>query len=526
MRKLLAALSAASAVALIVVGLAAATGPAASKASSRASRTGAAHAAAKGTVTIAIGADPGKLDPEQTAGATAQQVAEFSYDTLVHQLPGGKIESGLATKWKVLSLTKVRFTLHSGVTCSDGTKLTASTVKKNFDYVANKANASPLMNLYVPQGSTTVANNKKRTVTVTFPTANPFPVQGLGAVHMVCSKGLANRGTLLNGADGSGPYKLVSVSPGSKYTFALRKGYAWGPNGSTSKGMPAKVVLDVITNETTAANELLTGGVNIATVTGSDRTRLEQAKLFKRVVAAQPGDIWFNEKKGHATSNVSVRKGVIKALQVKQLGKVLTSGDGVPMKQLTLPSFTPCGGNSVAGNVPAHSLAGAQKALSGHPSLTVLYPSDGGPSFAAAAALIQSQLAAAGDNNVKLDGTTTPNLLGTLFGGGNWDVAIVPLGLSVPSQFVPFLSGPAPAGGGDNFASIHNVAYGNQAAQAAKASGAKSCTHWLAAEKAIFQHGDLLPTYWSTLPTFAKGAKFSLGDQGVAPASLRLTKKK
>ena len=221
------------------------------------------------------------------------------------------------------------------------------------------------MNLYVPQDSKTAANNKKRTVTVTFPSANPFPVQGLGAVHMVCAKGLANRNSLLNGADGSGPYKLVNVSPGSKYTFALRKGYKWGPNGSTSKGMPAKVVLQVVTNETTAANELLTGEVNIATVVGPDRTRLVQAKLFKRVVAAQPGEIWFNEKKGHPTSNVTVRKGIIKALQTGQLGKVFTSGDGVAMKQLTLPSFTPCSGNSVTGNVPKHNVAAAQKALSG-----------------------------------------------------------------------------------------------------------------------------------------------------------------
>src|SRR4029077_2783503 len=242
--------------------------------------------------------------------------------------------------------------------------------------------------------------------------------------------GLANRGMLLNGADGSGPYKLVSVSPGSKYTFALRKGYKWGPNGSTGKAMPAKVVLDVVTNERTAANELLTGGVNIATVAGPDRTRLQQAKLFKRVVDAQPGDIWFNEKKGHPTSNVSVRKGIIKALQVKQLGKVFTSGDGVQMKQLTLPSFTPCAGNSVAGNVPKHDLASAKKALSGHPTLTILYANDGGPGSAAAAALLQNQLAAAGDSNVTLNGTSTPNLLGTLFGGGNWDIAIVPLGVS------------------------------------------------------------------------------------------------
>ena len=180
-------------------------------------------------------------------------------------------------------------------------------------------------------------------------------------------------------------------------------------------------------------------------------------------------------------------------MQVGQVGKVFTSGDGVPMKQLTLKSFTPVGGDSVTGNVPKHNVSSAQKALSGHPGLSILYANDGGPGSAAAAALMQSQLSAAGDNNVTLDGTTTPNLLGTLFGGGNWDVAIVPLGVSAPSQLVPFLSGATPAGGGVNFAAIHNVAYGNQVAQAQNASGATSCTHWLAAEKAIFRHGDLAP---------------------------------
>ena len=290
--------------------------------------------------------------------------------------------------------------------------------------------------------------------------------------------------------------------------------------------MPAKVVLTVVTNETTAANELLTGEVNIATVTGPDRTRLENAKLFKRVVAAEPGEIWFNEKKGHPTSNVTVRKGIVQALQLSQVGKVFTSGDGVPMKQLTLPSFTPCAGNSVKGNVPKHSVAAAQKALSGHPSLKLLYENDGGPGSPAAAALMQQELSAAGDNSVTLDGTTGPNLLGTLFGSGDWDVAIVPLGVSAPSQLVGFLSGPTPANNGTNFAAINNVAYSNAVASAATASGATSCKDWIGGEKAIFRHADLVPTMWSTLPTFAKGAKFCLGDQGIAPATLRVTKKK
>lgn len=517
MRKLLAALLAASAVALFVVGLAAATGPASSRVP--------AHAAAKGTVSIALIGDPGKLDPQQTAGALAQQVAEFSYDTLVHQLPGGKFVSGLATKWKVLSQTKVRFTLHSGVTCSDGSKLTAGVVKKNLDYVANAKNSSPLLNLYVPQDTKTAANNRKRTVTVTFPSANPFPLQGLSSVHMICSKGLANRHSLLNGADGSGPYKLVKVSPGSTYTLKLRKGYTWGPNGATSKGRPAKVVLKVITNETTAANLLLTGGLNIATVTGPDRSRLQKAKLFKRVVVAEPGEIWFNENKGHPTASAAVRKGIVQALQLGQVGKVFTSGNGVPMKQLTLQTFTPCSGNSVKGNVPKHNLAAARTALSGHPSLKLLYANDGGPGSPAAMTLAQQQLDAAGAS-ATLDGVGTPTLLGTLFGSGDWDVALVPLGVSAPTQLVPFLSGPTPSNQGNNFAGITNANYASQVASALKTTGATSCGHWLSAEKAIFKHADLAPTMSNTLPTFGKGVQFGIGGFGVSPTTLRLSKKK
>jgi peptide/nickel transport system substrate-binding protein len=140
-------------------------------------------------------------------------------------------------------------------------------------------------------------------------------------------------------------------------------------------------------------------------------------------------------------------------------------------------------------------------------------------------ALAQQQLDSAGAN-ATLKGVTTPTLLGTLFGGGDWDLALVPLGVSAPTQLVPFLSGPTPAGKGNNFAHISNAKYESQVDQALKTTGATSCAHWLSAEKAIFQQADLAPTSSNTLPTFGKSVTFTLGDQGVAPTSLRLPKKK
>ena len=87
------------------------------------------------------------------------------------------------------------------------------------------------------------------------------------------------------------------------------------------------------------------------------------------------------------------------------------------------------------GQRPGAQLTAARRALSSHPSLKLLYPTDGGAGFAPAMTLAQAQLSAAGAS-ATLNGTTTPNLQATLFGSGNWDVALVPLGVSAPTQLV------------------------------------------------------------------------------------------
>ena len=87
--------------------------------------------------------------------------------------------------------------------------------------------------------------------------------------------GLPHRFLAANSIDpawtGSGPYTLVSAVPGDHYTFQVRKNYAWGPGGSTTatNGLPAKVTMKVVTNETTRpqaalAEEIRSLGVDLA----------------------------------------------------------------------------------------------------------------------------------------------------------------------------------------------------------------------------------------------------------------------
>src|SRR5262249_24099490 len=357
--------------------------------------------------------------------------------------------SSLAQSWKVVSPKRVEFTLKPNITCADGTKMTASVVKQNLDFVGNPANKSPLLGLFVPVGATVTANNGARTVAVTTTTPQPFMVQGLALVQMICSKGLADRGMLAHGTDGTGPYSLTDAVPGDHYTFQVRKGYTWGPDGATTAvdGMPAKVTLKVITNERTAANLLLSGGLNVAGVSGADRARLDKsANLFKVVSPAQPNELFFNENPGHPAANPAVRKALVQALNLNQIGTVATSGKGLKMTQLSLQNFTPCAGDSVTGNVPSNNPSAAKSARASAGTLKLLYSPDAGPSYPPTAELVQQQLAAAGAK-VTLDPQSTASLQGTIFGTGDWDVVIIAIGVANPAQFTSLLSGPTPPHG-------------------------------------------------------------------------------
>jgi peptide/nickel transport system substrate-binding protein len=482
------------------------------------------HAAGpSGSATAVVPTDPGNLDPQLTIVGAARYVGTYAYDTLVN-LPGpGKIVSGLAQSWKVVSPKKVEFTLFKGITCSDGTQMTASVVKQNLDFVGNPANKSPLLGLFMPIGATVTANSGARTVTVTTSTPQPFMIQGLALVQLVCSKGLADRTILDHGTDGTGPYKLTGAVPGDHYTFSVRTGYKWGPNGATTavSGLPAKVTLKVVTNETTAANLLLTGGVNLATIGGPDRTRLNKAHLFSTVTAAQPNELFFNENPGHPGANPAVRKALVQALNLGQLGTVATSARGLRMTQLSLQNFTPCAGNSVAGSVPAYNPSAARSALSGT-SVKLLYATDAGPSYPPTAELAQAQLSSAGAK-VTLEPQSTAVLQGTIFCSGDWDVLIIGIGVANPSQISGLISGPTPPHG-TNFAGITNPDYKLAVTRATRRVGAGGCKYWLDGERALFKAADIAPLQVTTAAVYGKSLKFALGLQGPLPTSLRLTK--
>jgi peptide/nickel transport system substrate-binding protein len=477
------------------------------------------------TFTMALGGDPGNLDPQSSAGSDLFTVTQLAYDTLVSVDPdSGAIRSQLATSWKASGKT-VTLTLGKGITCFDGSDFTASDVAANVAYVANPKNKSPFLGTYLPAGAKAKGDDASGTVTITLAQPAPFVLNGLASLPMVCKAGMADRASLAKKTDGTGPFELTEAAPGDHYTYQVRKGYTWGPNGATTavKGMPATVVMKVVSNASTRANLLVSGGLNAGAVIGPDATRLEKAGLFSTDTPALLGEQWYNHGKGHATSSPAVRMGLTQALDLGQLESVLTAGKGTPATTLAAIQPVACPGNSVQGNVPDQDVTAAKSALAGAGPLTFLYDSSGGSAVAAAAELAVQQWKAAGVT-VKAKGEDPTALQNAIFGTGDWDIAWIPLNVNSPDQLVPFLSGPGLADGGTNFSGIDNSTYTAAVQKASAMAGTAGCPTWLDGESALFKAADIVAFANNVVKTFGNGAQFETPGQ-LVPTSIRMVAK-
>lgn len=477
-----------------------------------------------GTFTLALKGDPGKLDPQSSAGTQLFTVNQFGYDNLLSVDPEtGEIGSHLATEWESDD-TSVTLTLADGVTCSDGTPFTAQMVADNVAYVGDPKNKSPYLGVYLPAGAKAKADDDAGTVTIDLAQPAPFVLNGLANLPMVCAAGMEDRDALADQTFGTGPYVLTEAAAGDHYTYELREGYTWGPAGATTDelGMPATVVVTIVENESTAANLLVSGDVNATQVIGPDVKRLEAQDMFASSTPALQGEQWYNHDAGHETSDAEVRLALTQALDLEELASVSTAGTGTPATTLAVIEPVACPGDSVSESLPAQDVDAARSVLEGK-KFTFLYSSAAGSAVAAGAQLAVQQWEEAGAV-VTAKGVDETALQGAIFGTGDWDISWVPLNVSSPDQLVPFLSGPGLADGGNNFSGIDNQEYADAVAAASKQSGADGCDDWLEAESALVAAADIVPFANNQVQTFGNGAEFETPGQ-LVPTSIRMLAK-
>jgi peptide/nickel transport system substrate-binding protein len=490
-----------------------------------------------GTFTMALPYDVGTMDIYHSA--TTFGVNNLAYDSLVTLMPDGKIKSGLAQKWEA-DAHQATFTLRPGITCSDGTSLTASQVAADLNYLGDPKNQSPSYGTYVPTVPFAASGDDATGVVKVVMNKQPFGLllNSVGLAPIVCANGLKNPKMLAATSDGTGPYVLTSVVPGQSYTFTVRKGYTWGPEGASTAtaGTPGKIVIKIVQNETTAANLLVSGGLNYAQISGPDHRRLT-ARGLRRAENPQ-ASLWlfFNERTGHSTADQRVRQALIEAADLDEIVKVSTGGTGRPATGLVAMHPKVCTGNTEAGQLPKHDVAAAAALLDqdgwikgsdgirrkGGKALKIDVHDV--PTLSAgtrpSAELLTQQWKAIGVQAELQNGTLAD--LGTTQTNGTYDVLLQPFDVNLPSIMVPNLSGPTPPQGG-NFAGLHNAEYEADTAKAQTMVPPAACTYWNQAEQALFHTADVAPI--SEQPGYFFLNKADLRPAGLSvlvPSSLKL----
>lgn len=488
-----------------------------------------------GTFTIAFGADPGNLDPAMTTTGAARETLLLAYDTLVVQEQSGEYVGGLAAEWEVAE-SGITFELQDGVTCSDGSAFTAQDVADNINFITDPENLSPLLGTYLQPGVSARADGDL-TVVVETESADPFLLNSLTHVMMVCRAGLDDRSLLAQDTIGTGLWDLDAAVPDDRYEFVRREGYEWGPDLTAEGTVPDKVVVRVITNETTAANLLLSGEINMARIGAAEASRV--AHLDRQDEKYPSGQTYFHEGEGRITADPDVRRALAMATDVESLGRVATGGEYEPSQSLVVlqPGGCPFV-DTVTPNAPQHDPAGAAELLDkagwtlgsdgvrskdGQPlELDFVHFGSEGEQVAAAVELLGMQWAEAGVT-LNARSRTDTQMSEILWGTGDWDVAWVPVGVATPSQMRSFFSGPA-APEGANFADIQNAEYDENADIASQLADVdEACAAWLKAEEAVISRVDVFPMFDTVTSAFFNGGSVRIVAAELQGWSVRLT---
>lgn len=505
------------------------------------SSNGSADLVKDGTFSFSVNDDPGSLNPISGSRTVAVNLFRFLYDPLVHADPTGKVVSGLAESWQVDG-SRVTFKIRSGVTCSDGSPVTPSTIAEAFNNIKDPANASSLIGVALPNKDFTVsADDATGTFTLKLSQPYLFILPALEFLPIPCGA-LGKTPTKLDTtASGSGPFTLKEAVSGDHYTLTRRDGYTWGPAGANtaSDGVPKTIIMKVISSESTAANLLTTGQLNAAAINGSDRSRLT-AQGMKATPYVSGGNIMlFNEGAGRITADANVRKAIVEALSLDQIAQVVTQGLSKAASHSIAPAEPQsCPDTAASDAVPKTNVDDAKKLLdgAGWTAGSGGTRAKGGKQLVLkapylstyagnqpAAELVSQQLAAIGVK-LTLSPITQATLSTTIFSTGDYDIWPT-LALSVPFQSGLFglLGGPPPPNG-INAGRVVNTTFTETATKANVTSGSAGCDLWTEAERALFSRADAVPvapvmTNWVTTK-----ATFDTMQGRIIPTSIRSTK--
>ncbi|WP_457101301.1 ABC transporter substrate-binding protein [Microbacterium sp. P5_E9] len=282
-----------------------------------------------GDLVFAIANDPISLNPSGTgSGNDTWYVTRQLVDSLLYQDPEtSELEPWLATSYTAnADATVFTFELRDDVTFSDGTPLTAESVKATFDDIVAAGALSPSVAAFVGYQETVAVDDD--TVEVHFAKPNAAFPNATAAVGL----GIVGAATLAvpyadraDGASlvGTGPFTLESYTKDVSTVLDRRDDYAWSP---AVRGNDGAAHLDTVTFQVVPEASVRTGGLEsdqfdvIGGVQPTDVDIIKSANL-PLVYRANPGlsfGLTFNVSRP-LVSDVVVREAIAAGINAEEV---------------------------------------------------------------------------------------------------------------------------------------------------------------------------------------------------------------
>jgi peptide/nickel transport system substrate-binding protein len=265
----------------------------------------------RGQVIVAQGGDVVSMDPHKINDMISMSVAAAVYDTLLTRDASGAIAPNLATSWKAVDDQTWRFELRKDVTFHNGEKLTAETVKANWDRLKDPNSKTTSSGLQNVTGAKVVDD-----YTVDIVSSGPNPMvparMCMFAGTIVPAQYLQSAGAeaLATKPVGTGPYRFAEWVKDDHVTLEANPTY-WG-------GAPKlqRVIFKPIPNDGTRVAAVQTGEIDIAAsippesiaqLTSASGLRVDSVQGQRVMYASMDGRVKpFDDKRVRQAMNYAV----------------------------------------------------------------------------------------------------------------------------------------------------------------------------------------------------------------------------